>query len=334
MLKKSGFTLVELLVVIAIIGVLIALLLPAVQQAREAARRMSCSNNLKQLSLAIHNYHDVHQVFPIGVVAMDTISGAGASWNTRLLPFLEQSAAYDQITFIRTNWSGQSSWPNRNWEVVGQMRVDGLNCPSSPLPKTRTQTTNSSTVALGAPATLEYQVSDYAGNAGSYNSGADITAIAMPNKSSGYGTATWNGTLVSLDMTNSKAIGFRDVTDGTTNTVMIAEQSDFAKGTVCPTADCDWRSGNHDGGAWSSGAGGDDNWWLNVIVNRYPINWDGSGVGHNAPYRRHTVIRSAHPGGAQLALTDGSVRFFAETMGIGVLTQYFDRADGAVISDN
>src|SRR5690606_37035845 len=89
----SGFTLIELLVVIAIIAILVALLLPAVQQAREAARRSSCKNNLKQLGLAIHNYHDVHNSFPIG--ARYNITHAGSSWRFALLPFLEQGALFD-----------------------------------------------------------------------------------------------------------------------------------------------------------------------------------------------------------------------------------------------
>ncbi|EAQ78053.1 DUF1559 family PulG-like putative transporter, partial [Blastopirellula marina] len=106
--RADGFTLVELLVVIAIIGVLIALLLPAVQQAREAARRMSCSNNLKQLGLALHNYHDTHLVFPYGRSAAAEGSGLGGTSPqtyrsqtglTALLPFIEKQALYNTIDF-------------------------------------------------------------------------------------------------------------------------------------------------------------------------------------------------------------------------------------------
>src|SRR6056297_2334814 len=93
--RRAGFTLIELLVVIAIIAILVALLLPAVQQAREAARRSSCKNNLKQLGLAIHNYHDTHSRFPFGYM-LDSSNLNVSSFGTQILPFLEQSALWDQ----------------------------------------------------------------------------------------------------------------------------------------------------------------------------------------------------------------------------------------------
>ena len=100
-ISRSGFTLVELLVVIAIIGVLVALLLPAVQAAREAARRTQCNNNMKQLVLAVHNFHDVNQVFPASQDQWINSKGAtiGCSWVTRILPFIEQKALYEKYNF-------------------------------------------------------------------------------------------------------------------------------------------------------------------------------------------------------------------------------------------
>src|SRR5262245_45427892 len=98
---RIGFTLVELLVVIAIIGVLVALLLPAVQAAREAARRTQCTNNIRQLTLAVHNFHDVNLVFPAAQDQWVNSKGAtiGCSWHTRILPFIEQQAVYQQYNF-------------------------------------------------------------------------------------------------------------------------------------------------------------------------------------------------------------------------------------------
>src|SRR5690348_5427325 len=121
--RRHGFTLIELLVVIAIIAVLIALLLPAVQQAREAARRSQCKNNMKQIGLALHNYHGDSNVFPMG-----TQSGAYPNWRVGLLPLIEQQNAYAQLSspqgyYGHTGFSGNT--------ILYTLNVDVFNCPSS-----------------------------------------------------------------------------------------------------------------------------------------------------------------------------------------------------------
>jgi prepilin-type N-terminal cleavage/methylation domain-containing protein len=129
--QRTGFTLVELLVVIAIIGILVALLLPAVQAAREAARRMQCGNNQKQFGLAMHNYHDVYKKFPYGVLRFDNTAAGGnvdswassqITWIGRLLPYLEQQPLYDRINFSLHPGTG-------NTAVINQ-ELPFVRCPS------------------------------------------------------------------------------------------------------------------------------------------------------------------------------------------------------------
>ena len=149
--RSRGFTLIELLVVIAIIAILVALLLPAVQQAREAARRSSCKNNLKQLGLALHNYHDSHNVFPPATInaglqnCQNHIPGGGPILNhtcyQMLLPYLEQGPLYDRYNFSQSSAVGaHSSCSSNSWFVLPTVRqqdvaisqVPGFVCPSDP----------------------------------------------------------------------------------------------------------------------------------------------------------------------------------------------------------
>ncbi|MDB4637342.1 DUF1559 domain-containing protein [Planctomycetaceae bacterium] len=308
--------------------------MPAVQQAREAARRSSCKNNLKQLGLALHNYHDVHRVFPIAIVPPDSAGRRGASWLTRILPFLDQAPAYNQITFSDTDWTMQSDRINRNWSITNTLRIDTLNCPSSPLPTLRTQNTNASTQGLGAPGSIAYQLVNYVGIAGSYNRGSDLICCPNPSVWTWFARSNWNGILISADDRGKAPVAMAKVTDGTSNTFIVGEQSNY---TTHPTngARLDARACNHDGGPWSCGAGGTWDWWLNVTIVRFPIHFVGGieANGHYTPYKRHTVLTSAHTGGAQMLLTDGSVRFVSENINHGTLTRLCDKADNQPIGD-
>lgn len=322
---SRGFTLVELLVVIAIIGVLIALLLPAVQQAREAARRIQCTNHQKQIGLALHNYHDTFLNLPHNAVPQDSSGQSmqrGCSWLIRLLPFVEQSAAYDQIVFSG-DFSMQDG-PSPNSVVLGQLRVPGFNCPSSPLPELETQNTN----ANGA---VELQLVNYVGITGSYWQGGTTSVVSTsPQDATSYGTSVYSGMIVPVN-SKSRSIGLKNATDGTSNVMMVSEQSDYfydASGNKVNRRSC-----GHAGRSWygGNGATGDTYaWTANVTTIRYPIATTG-GTGNGANYHSNIPLISAHPGGVLITLGDASVRFLPETVDFSVLTGLADRQDGAVL---
>lgn len=320
--QRHAFTLVELLVVIAIIGVLIALLLPAVQQAREAARRIQCTNNQKQIGLALHNYHDTYGKLPYNAVPQTGSVGdrqRGPSWLTRILPFVEQSAAYDQFVFTG-DWTMQDG-PSPNANILGQLRVPGFNCPSSPLPETETQSTN-------ANGDVILQVVNYVGITGSYWQGGTTNVVSPSPQDSSYGDAVYNGMIVPVS-TKSNAISLASVTDGTSNTMMVSEQSDFFYDVN--RAKITRRSSGHAGRSWGNG-GGAGTWTANVTTLRYPIATEG-GTGNGANYHVNVALVSAHPGGVLATLGDASVRFVTETVNFATLTGLADRQDGNVLGE-
>ncbi|RCS46330.1 DUF1559 domain-containing protein [Bremerella cremea] len=320
--RRHAFTLVELLVVIAIIGVLIALLLPAVQQAREAARRIQCTNNQKQIGLAIHNYHDTFGKLPYNAVPQSGSVGdrqRGPSWLVRLLPFVEQNSAYDQFVFTG-DWTMQDG-PSPNAAVLGLLRVPGFNCPSSPLPETEKQNTN-------ANGEVELQLVNYVGITGSYWQGGTSNVVSTSQQDSSYGDAVYNGMIVPVS-SKSNAIRLATVSDGTTNTMMVSEQSDYfynASG-----AKVDRRSSGHAGKSWGNG-GGAGSWTANVTTVRYAIATEG-GTGNGADYHVNIPLVSAHPGGVLITQGDASVRFLAETVNFAILTGLADRQDGNVLGE-
>lgn len=336
--NRRGFTLVELLVVIAIIGVLVGLLLPAVQAAREAARRMSCSNNMKQLGLALHMYHDTNQRMPPASFVADVTTNRPASWLVRILPYMEQSAAYNLSTFSGTDWASRSDGINANWLPYNGLVVPSLACPSSPLPGTRVDPASAGTIALGSPAELEIQISSYVGVNGDYNEDN--------SQWNGYhGMSDYNGIIVPVDDRNRMTVRFASITDGTSQTVAIGEQSNFTRVRLADgTFDkYDQRASNWWGGAWSGGGGGtstgSEAYWMNISSSRVGINYVATsrytphGIG---PYwygrpGHHSIFTSAHPGGAQFTLGDGSVRFLSENMRFEIFSLLTNRADGQVV---
>lgn len=317
----TGFTLVELLVVIAIIGILIALLLPAVEAAREAARRSQCSNNLKQLGLALHNYHDTHKNFPLGV--RGAVDGWGPSFYVGLLPYIEQSALFD-----RWPWGPHDGWVGKNAGLRDPNRVDlrtlvvsALRCPSSPI----------KTIVSGRG-----MMASYVGVMGAVDDHPDAVAPFKETRirDTGYGTVSGGGMLLVNECVNLAA-----AKDGTSNTMMLAECSDWVidespgfkrKVHVTGSWDHGWAMGTR--GDWrvdGTGSGTTRTWNLTAV--RYPV-----GVPYYMPDMRagggmnHPIV-SAHPGGAMTVFGDGSVHFLSANMNLVALKQLATRDDGAPV---
>jgi len=327
---RRGFTLIELLVVIAIIAVLIALLLPAVQQAREAARRTQCKNNLKQIGLALHNYHDTFGVLP-GNVGQVTAARRGASWFTMILPQLEQSAAFGQFTFVDTDFSGQDG-PNRNWQLYRQLRVPGLNCPSSPMPATKTANTNAATQGLGAPTTIDIQMADYVGISGGIYD-PNTTTYQTPSVDNGYGLQAYTGMMVVWNA-GGKPVGLGKATDGTSNTIAVGEHSSYWINDAGTKVDI--RPSAHTScAAWGNGPGNHvvGGWTQHVTTVRYPFNHNGNRTGATQPYHSNQGLRSAHSGGVQVLLGDGSCRFLSDNIDFNTLMALAHRADGVPVGE-
>jgi prepilin-type N-terminal cleavage/methylation domain-containing protein len=315
-LKKRGFTLVELLVVIAIIGVLVALLLPAVQAAREAARRSQCSNNLKQLGLATHMYHDTFNILPYNAIPQSgsgSTKQRGVSWMFRILPFMEMNTAYEKAVFSG-DWTLQDAPASPNVALIQTLRVPGLWCPSSPLPKTK---------MLG---TVEAQLPNYVGIEGSYYQGGTTATVSTATYADAYGRTVYNGAI----QTSEFPVGFNGITDGTSNTMLVSEQSDYQRDTS--NNKVDRRSCGHWGGAWSCGSGSRD-WTQNVTTIRYPIKSGFGSAGNTAPYEVNIPLFSAHPAGVMSLNVDGSVRLVPQTIDFAILTALADRQDGAVVGE-
>tara|TARA_R110002111_G_scaffold117466_1_gene179433 strand:- start:26519 stop:27532 length:1014 start_codon:yes stop_codon:yes gene_type:complete len=330
-LHKRGFTLIELLVVIAIIAILIALLLPAVQQAREAARRSTCKNHLKQIGLAIHNYHDTFLRFPIGEQA----GFIRPNWRAPILPYLDQAPAYNLMNFDISTATGGFMSANTGSgsygygagsgtnEVLKTLRVPVYNCPSSP----HSNVSNDN----GMNNADQGQTMDYVGIAGSTPDPAGRTNVCSV-AGAGYGNGTYcnNGLLAPND-----SFLMRDVKDGTSNTVIVAEQSGQVNGQ-------DGRSNYY--GGWSGmgtaskmpSLGSGSNWGSGTTTVMYSINsfWKSGGPTEaSVPYGANTIIGSYHTGGTHVLLTDGAVRFVSENVDFGTLANLCSRNDGEVLGE-
>ncbi|TWT60292.1 DUF1559 domain-containing protein [Rubinisphaera italica] len=328
--NRLGFTLIELLVVIAIIAILVALLLPAVQQAREAARRSSCKNNLKQLCLALHNYHDTHTVFPIGegfgYSAVDQGASCDAAprrapWTVLSLPYLEASALYEKFDFSQRFLSLYTETPTSgNNHDASNVSVNAFHCPSFP-------------AADGLH-------TNYFGVMGGGENLADWAHTSR------FGRAFWNNGTFYL---NSKT-KMRDITDGTSNTFFIGE----TKYQLGPNGRTDgvrtgWASTvrgcvNATPGVTAAvtdvpvnsyiGDGNKDDTLFEVGVNSNDANFRGSVNGvASSQNLQGRAFGSAHQGGCHFGAVDGSIHFISENINIPTLQYLAIRDDGQVIGE-
>ncbi|UUO08282.1 DUF1559 domain-containing protein [Blastopirellula sp. J2-11] len=332
--SSCGFTLVELLVVIAIIGVLIALLLPAVQQAREAARRMSCQNNLKQIGLAMQNYHDTYGRFPAGAGATSS-SVAGdqknaSNWRVAILPYIEQTSAYQQLDHAHGSFWAHSSTP----QVLSDLRVPMFQCPSSAFEMTNRKDISLSGRTSGG-VDIDCQVMDYVGIVGAFPDPAHRDNLCTTSTAVRNGAFCENGMMRTL-----KGIGLQECLDGTSNTILIAEQSGQVDGVEKSTNPLGGWHGwvfNHEthytsttdiatysGEIYASGI---------TTVRVVPNSFWKSGSPSNAynQYAPNTILNSFHPGGVQAVFADGSVHFIPQTIDFTLLSALSVRDDGEVI---
>lgn len=314
---SRAFTLVELLVVIAIIGILVALLLPAVQAAREAARRMQCSNNLKQIGLGLHNYGDVYKRLPSalmgwgpgqpssvpGVSPTDDDDGFG--WACAILPYVEQSALYDQIKpnglpSVFEAWS--KTHPTTPWPGA-ETRLAIYKCPSSILPAVipaSWEVPGVGSRAVQRSWWVGYATNDYKGRGGSCY--GDDGVLHKWREAPGNRT-------------------FQDITDGLSNTLMVGESSYV---NCNSTVFRDWP-------VWIGGLKEDEQVRMNgrtsapINCGMRPTNW--------SSWRSDDCAFSMHPGGVPFVMCDGSVHFLSENIAISAYCYMHSMRDGNPIGE-
>ncbi|MDO5554296.1 MAG: DUF1559 domain-containing protein [Planctomycetia bacterium] len=337
--KELGFTLVELLVVIAIIGILIALLLPAVQAAREAARRMQCTNNLKQIGIALHNYHDVHNNFPVGATVRGSNVIGACNWRVRLLPFMEQTAVFSQLDFSKKHFSTRITNSTTKYAACNPVLLGyyfpTFCCPSAEEPGNVVISGDTQYLQDYEPG----QRIDYVGLSGAYEDPAGRLRVK----------ASWGIVADHNMLTINENKSFASFLDGTSNTFVVGEQS--AKVRIKATDERLWLSSNHGGGWWGglefqertireacikSPAQNLVGYPIGLTCVRYPINFvvpsSSALFGVSYLYGSNTILNSNHPGGAQFCSGDGSVRFVSETIEFVSLTQLCTFDDGNTVT--
>jgi prepilin-type N-terminal cleavage/methylation domain-containing protein/prepilin-type processing-associated H-X9-DG protein len=316
---RRGFTLIELLVVIAIIAILIGLLLPAVQKVREAAARSKCSNNMKQIGLALHSYNDVIGHLPLGMPDDD---GRSWSWRVRILPYVEQQAAYNLLYQDTSHvWlpPNDGSGPNGlNIDSVSQSEVNGGLTAGGGVPQRLLPVFVCPSDILPDHDNNGYAKANYVGNSGNPNSWA---AGKTWNGCSQVKGNTQNGVLLySNDNNTNWTVRLTDVIDGLSNTVAVGEAtvSTQAQITGSGRAFPTWAGGNNDGNCTGWYGGGSA---LRLMSSVFTLNRR-TGDQSNASFG------SMHTNGANFLLGDGSVRFVSNAVDVAAYTAAASRNGG------
>ena len=334
--RRSAFTLVELLVVIAIIGTLVGLLLPAVQAAREAARATQCRNNMKQIGLALQNHHDAKQIFPYGSRIPVTSSNAG-NWNWRVdvLPFMDETAISSRLSLSGTSFwkSDYSAAP-----VLYTASIPTFQCPSSQFPARYTANTTNLTSLMNGTQTVE--VMDYVGV-----SGAATTGLADPfgrSNQCATGLLSGCGTFCRNGMLTVVPGKMKDCTDGTTSTIIVAEQSGQVNGAeISANRQGGWvgfingKASEFDAATMAVGTAARTDMYIGGVTTVIQLpNWywaSGAGSPYNYTASTNTMINSFHPGGIHVLMTDAAVRFMSETIALTTLQRLCVKDDGQTI---
>lgn len=330
--RTNAFTLVELLVVIAIIGILVALLLPAIQAAREAARRTQCTNNLKQLGLGLQNYHDTYHAFPFAwmVYLPGALGSPGMNaqvWGVRILPFIEQQPLKDQYSdqYPACNQLAAIPQVQENLKVIRTFLPTYV-CPSAPgSPNVRTY--NADLTPAGYPLSWTAAPSDYTATTGVRGV---FSTIAYGGNAPGSrnGVLQYTGTNLSnptqITVSSSK---MADIVDGTSNTFLVAERTGgnhIYVGTSVWSNPLEPTYAGINGGGWGDILNG-EHWVAGAL-------WDDPLTEGPYPINRTNMngrgFHAFHPGGCHFLLADGSIKFLSQDTAAHVVASMITCAGG------
>jgi prepilin-type N-terminal cleavage/methylation domain-containing protein/prepilin-type processing-associated H-X9-DG protein len=342
--REAGFTLIELLVVIAIIAILIALLLPAVQQAREAARRTQCKNNLKQIGLALHNYHDTFRAFPPGWInnygrarvtnniSTEYLGNHGGvqnraqwSWSAMILPMIDQAPLYNQVGVAGVQTAATALTAPANVLAL-RTSLPAFRCPSDPGPEV---TDGQRDVADSNDVMVRTVVSNYIGSNRGHATQLDVAAIqTLNNNQNGiFGPDT--------------RVNIRDITDGTSNCLLVGERA-WEYPATDPITGASIKAEARAGLAVVVRAALDAQCQCPGCGYSDATATTGPGINHNdlinamgvlTHNRVQATYSSLHEGGAHFALADGSVRFLSENLDVLTFRNLGQRNDGNVVGE-